>query len=179
MSVAELSIKRDILGEARIGFRCIEGGEGMEDSIRVKITCSPDIVAARQQGRSMAARLGFSGSDLTIIATAISEVARNIVEHAKKGEIILKAVEGNSRHGIVIIAQDEGPGIADVTRALQDGFSTGEGMGLGLPGAKRLMDTFEIVSRIGQGTTIIMKKWMRGAKFQNSLQNNSLESGRR
>jgi len=134
----------------------------MTDEIRVRITCPPDIVMARQQGRSLAAQLGFLGSDLTIIATAISEVARNIVEHAKKGEIILKSVDGNPHRGIVIIAQDEGPGILDITRALQDGFSTGKGLGLGLPGTKRLMDEFEIHSEIGKGTTVTMKKWKHG-----------------
>jgi serine/threonine-protein kinase RsbT len=133
----------------------------MTDEIRVKITCPSDIVMARQQGRGLAAKLGFSGSDLTIIATAISEVARNIVEHAGKGGIILKSVEENPRRGIVIIAEDEGPGIPDIARALQDGFSTGKGLGLGLPGTKRLMDEFEISSEVGKGTTICMRKWTR------------------
>ena len=131
----------------------------MTDEIRVKITCPSDIVMARQQGRGLSAKLGFLGSDLTIIATAISEVARNIVEHAGKGEIILRSVEENPRRGIVIIAEDEGPGIPDIARALQDGFSTGKGLGLGLPGTKRLMDEFEISSEVGKGTTISMKKW--------------------
>jgi serine/threonine-protein kinase RsbT len=133
----------------------------MADEIRVKINSSPDIVMARQHGRSMAAQLGFSGSDLTIVATAISELARNIVEHAKSGEIILKAVDGNPKRGIIVIAQDEGPGIPDVDRALQDGYTTGKGLGLGLPGSKRLMDEFEISSVVGKGTTIIMKKWRK------------------
>jgi serine/threonine-protein kinase RsbT len=131
----------------------------MTDEIQVKITCPSDIVIARQQGRSLAAKLGFSGSDLTIIATAISEVARNIVEHAGKGGITLKSVEENPRRGLIIIAQDEGPGIPDIARALQDGFSTGKGLGLGLPGTKRLMDEFEITSDVGKGTTVCMKKW--------------------
>ena len=133
----------------------------MEDEIRVKIASSPDIVMARQHGRSMAAQLGFSGSDLTIVATAISELARNIVEHAKSGEIILKSVDGNPKRGIIVIAQDEGPGIPDVARALQDGYTTGKGLGLGLPGSKRLMDEFEISSEVGKGTRIIMKKWIK------------------
>ena len=131
----------------------------MKSEIRVKITCPQDIVMARQQGRSLASQLGFAGSDLTIIATAISEVARNIVEHAGKGGIILQSVEENPRRGLIIIAHDEGPGIPDITRALQDGYSTGKGLGLGLPGTKRLMDEFEIVSEVGKGTTISMKKW--------------------
>ena len=133
----------------------------MEDEIRVKIASSPDIVMARQHGRSMAAQLGFSGSDLTIVATAISEIARNILEHAITGEITLKSVNGNSKRGIIIIAQDEGPGIPDVDRALQDGYTTGKGLGLGLSGSKRLMDEFEISSEVGKGTTITMKKWTK------------------
>jgi serine/threonine-protein kinase RsbT len=108
----------------------------------IPISSVADIMTAREHGRSLAIKLGFSGSDPIIITTAISEIARNIVEHAEKGKIILQLVKENSRHGIAIIAQDEGPGIPDVTRAMQDGFSTGGGLGLGLPGAKRLMDGF-------------------------------------
>ena len=109
----------------------------------------------------MAAQLGFSGSSLTVIATAISEVARNIVEYAKAGEIVLSPIYQNPKRGILIVARDEGPGIPDVSRALQDGFSTGKGLGLGLPGAKRLMDEFEIASAPGTGTTVTMKRWFR------------------
>jgi serine/threonine-protein kinase RsbT len=133
----------------------------MANEIRVKITSSPDIVMARQHGRIMAAHLGFSGSDLTIIGTVISEIARNIVEHAKSGEITLKSANGNSKRGIIVVAQDEGPGIPDIDRALQDGYTTGKGLGLGLPGSKQLMDEFEISSVVGQGTTIMMKKWTK------------------
>ena len=125
----------------------------------IPICSFADIVTAREQARSLAVKLGFSGSDPIIITTAISEIARNIVEHAEKGEIILRSVKENSRHGISIIAQDGGPGIPDVARAMQDGFSTGDGLGLGLPGAKRLMDEFKIISVVGKGTTIHMKKW--------------------
>ena len=131
----------------------------MVDEIRVKITSSPDIVRARQHGRSMAAQLGFSGSDLTIVATAISELARNIVEYAKSGEITLKTLNGNSKRGIIIIALDEGQTIHDVDRALQDGYTTGNGPGL--PGSKRLMGEFEISSEVGKGTTIALKKWTK------------------
>jgi serine/threonine-protein kinase RsbT len=129
-------------------------------------TCVPidrdgDIIAARQKARELATHVGFSGSDLTLIATAISEVARNIVVYADHGEIVLSAAQRGGQRGILVIARDEGPGIPDVERAMRDGFSTGKSLGLGLPGARRLMDEFEIVSEVGKGTTITMRKWTR------------------
>jgi serine/threonine-protein kinase RsbT len=127
----------------------------------VLINRDGDIVAARQKGRALATQAGFSGSDLTIIATAISEIARNIVVYAQRGEMSLSIVEKDGRHGILVIARDEGPGIADITQAMRDGFSTANSLGLGLPGAKRLMDEFEITSAVGRGTTITMRKWTR------------------
>ncbi len=127
---------------------------------RVPIKHEADIVTARQQGRALASQLGFSSIDQTFIATAISEVARNIIVHARSGEISLRTVQGNDgKPGIVIVARDEGPGIPDVVRAMQNGYSTINSLGLGLPGAKRMMDEFEIVSEVGKGTTIMMKKW--------------------
>lgn len=132
----------------------------MADEVRIPITHEADIVLARQHGRELAARIGFSGSDLTVIATAISEIVRNIVAYAKYGELHLSAVKDGSRRGILIVARDRGPGITDVARAMTDGFSTGGSLGLGLPGARRLMDEFDIVSAVGQGTTVSMKKWM-------------------
>lgn len=128
---------------------------------RIPVIGDVDIVSARQRGRALAAELGFSGADLTMIATAISEVTRNIVEYAKRGEIVLSLVQEGGKRGIVIVARDEGPGIPDIAQALQDGYSTGKGLGLGLPGAKRLMDEFDIVSEVGKGTTVTMKKWRR------------------
>lgn len=128
---------------------------------RVAINADTDIVVARQQGRTLAERAGFAGSDLTVIATAISEVARNILEHAKKGEIVLRFVHQSGKNGIVVVALDEGPGIPDIALAMQDSYSTGRGLGLGLPGTRRLMDEFEIVSKVGKGTTVTMKKWKR------------------
>jgi serine/threonine-protein kinase RsbT len=126
----------------------------------VAIDSAADIVAARQQGRSLAATLGFSASDLTVIATAISEVARNIVEHAGRGEIQLALCQNGSKQGVCVVARDDGPGILDVAKALLDGYSTHRGLGLGLPGARRLMDEFEIVSQLGRGTTVTMRKWV-------------------
>jgi len=133
----------------------------MVSDIIISIVSEADIVAARQKGRALGAQLGFSSSDQTVIATAISEVARNIVIYARQGEIILKTVLQNNRNGIEIIARDRGPGIPDIARALQDGYSTSKSLGLGLPGAKRMMDEFDIVSKVGKGTTITMKKWVK------------------
>jgi serine/threonine-protein kinase RsbT len=118
-------------------------------------------MVARQEGRRLAEQAGMNGSDLTVVATAISEVARNIVEYAKHGEIALKIVQHSNRRGIQVIARDQGPGIADIDRAMQDGYSTGKGLGLGLPGSRRLMDEFEITSKPGKGTTVRMIKWLR------------------
>jgi serine/threonine-protein kinase RsbT len=126
----------------------------------VPIRSSADIVTARGCGRALAAALGFSGSDLTVIATAISELACNIIEHATTGEIVVSPEVADGRPGIVIVARDNGPGIADVSRALSAGCSTGPGLGLGLPGVRRLMDDFEITSNGGQGTTVSVRKWL-------------------
>jgi serine/threonine-protein kinase RsbT len=126
----------------------------------VSISSSADIVTARQRGRALAAALGFSGSDLTVIATAISELARNIIEYATTGEIVLSQEDSEGRPGIVIVARDEGPGIPDLSRALSAGYSTGPGLGLGLPGVRRLMDDFVITSDAGRGTTVSVRKWL-------------------
>ncbi len=107
----------------------------------------------------MAAELGFSSGDATLIATAISELARNIVSYARRGSITLKSIQGSSRVGILVLAEDDGPGILDIRQALRDGFSTSGSLGLGLPGVRRLMDDFEITSQPGQGTTVVVKKW--------------------
>ena len=127
--------------------------------IRVAINSDQDIVLARQKGRAMAAELGFSSGDATLIATAISELARNIVSYARKGEIALKGIQGSSRVGVLVVASDNGPGIPDISQALRDGFSTSGSLGLGLPGVRRLMDEFEITSLPGRGTTVRVKKW--------------------
>jgi len=118
-----------------------------------------DIVAARQRGRALALGIGFSPGDATLIATAISELARNIVTYAKRGEIRLIPIELNGKRGLTVVAKDEGAGIPDIRQALQDGYSTAGRLGLGLPGVKRLMDEMEIVSEVGVGTTVTAKKW--------------------
>ena len=120
-----------------------------------------DVVAARQRGRAMAIELGFAGCDGTLIATAISEVARNILLYAQRGEIVLGCVEIGGRRGLSIQARDSGPGIPDLRRALTDGYSTSRGLGLGLPGSRRLMDEFAIESEVGRGTNVTMTKWVR------------------
>ncbi len=127
--------------------------------IVVAIRSDGDIVAARQQGRSLAAAIGFTATDATLIATAISELARNIVMYAGQGEVMMRSVEIAQRKGIVIVARDSGPGIRSLENVLRDGYSTSGGLGLGLPGVKRLMDEFAIESELGQGTMITVKKW--------------------
>jgi serine/threonine-protein kinase RsbT len=128
---------------------------------RVEIRGDADIVMARKAGRELGVAAGLSGSDLTLIATAISEIARNILSYARSGEMIISAQDEPGRRGLLVVARDEGPGIADVNLALQDGYSTGKSLGLGLPGARRLMDEFEIVSQVGKGVTVTMRKWAR------------------
>ena len=125
----------------------------------VAINSDQDIVIARQKGRALATELGFSPVDSTFLATAISELARNIVMYAKEGEIVVRLVNANEKLGIVVIARDKGPGIADIRQTLQDGYSTSRSLGLGLPGVRRLMDEFEIESQIGIGTVVTIKKW--------------------
>ena len=109
--------------------------------------------------RELATELGFSRTDGTLVATAISEVARNIVSHAGEGEIELSPVFEPRRYGLVVVARDSGPGIRDVESAMRDGYSTRGSLGLGLPGARRLMDEFAIDSEPGRGTVVTMKKW--------------------
>jgi serine/threonine-protein kinase RsbT len=127
----------------------------------VPIRADVDVVIARQKIRGLVSDLRFSGSELTLIATAISEVARNIVSYAGSGEIVMRVAQRGQRRGIIIVARDKGPGIADIERAMEDGFSTSRGLGLGLPGSKRLMDEFKLVSEVGKGTEITMTKWER------------------
>ena len=132
----------------------------MDTEIRVPITADSDMLPARAEGRALADHLGFSRTDATLIATAISEVARNILVHAGSGEIILMPVQEHDRYGVVVVARDEGPGIRDVNAAIEEGYSGVNGSsGLGLPGARRLMDEFELASRLGDGTTVTMRKW--------------------
>jgi serine/threonine-protein kinase RsbT len=133
------------------------------DELSLPIAADVDVVQARLQGRELAAGAGFSTGDQTVIAAAISEIARNILMYAKQGQITLRVVPNGDRQGVgvEVIARDRGPGIRDIARAMQDGYSTSGGLGLGLPGARRLMDEFEVISVVGEGTTVMMKKWRR------------------
>jgi serine/threonine-protein kinase RsbT len=131
------------------------------DEVRVAIRGDADAVTARQAGRAVALQLGFSRTDATFVATAISEIARNITAHAGSGEITIASISENGRDGMVVIARDDGPGIADVPAVMRRAFASGVGLGIGLWGARRLMDDLEIASERGRGTTVTMKKWCR------------------
>lgn len=130
------------------------------EQVVIAVKMSNDIVTARQAGRELAEELGFTLTDRTMISTAISEVARNITSYAGSGEIRLQVDEREGRRALVVQAKDQGPGIIDIARAMEDGYSTGLGLGLGLPGAKRLMDGMAIESAPGQGTLVEMWKWV-------------------
>jgi len=130
------------------------------NEVRVVVDADRDVVTARQKGRELAARASFSATQLTVISTAISEVARNIVRFAKRGEIVVSLIgDDDDVVGVTIVASDVGPGIEDLRRALEDGFTTYGGLGLGLGGCRRLMDEFAISSEAGRGTTVTMSKW--------------------
>ena len=130
-----------------------------ETAARVDIQSDRDILAARQNGRALAGSLGFTSTNLTVVAAVISELARNILVYAKRGELFVGIVGTNGRQGIEIIARDRGPGIVDVDRAMRVGYSTSGNLGLGLPGVRRLVDEFEIESKVGRGTTVTARKW--------------------
>jgi len=132
---------------------------GDENNFRISaaITCAEDVVVARQRGRTLARAMGFSASDATLVAAAISELARNIVKYAGRGELLI----GKDDDGMLfVVARDQGPGIADLESAMQPGYSTSGGLGMGLPGVKRIADSFEIVSN-SRGTTVTMRKRKR------------------
>jgi serine/threonine-protein kinase RsbT len=131
------------------------------NEIRVPVSSDNDLVSARREGRVLAEKMGFSASEATLIATAISELARNIVNYARNGEIHICLIDNGSRRGITIVARDQGPGIADIKLAVQAGYSTSGGLGLGLPGVRRIMDEFDISSEPNRGTTITVTKWTR------------------
>lgn len=131
----------------------------MPAEVQVPIDSESDIVLARQKARELAAACGFTGSEQTIVALAVSEIARNIVSYAGRGRMLLCLLEDGARRGLRITAEDHGPGIADIELAMRDGYSTARSLGMGLPGAKRVMDDFDLRSTPGQGTTVTMTKW--------------------
>ena len=137
----------------------MDGDARMDGDVHIPIASEADLVPARAQGRSLALALGFSATDATLIATAISEIARNIVVHVGNGEIVMQRVIEDRRHGLRVVARDEGSGIRDVEAALEFGYASRGGLGLGLPGARRLMDEFVVNSATDRGTTVTMTKW--------------------
>ena len=128
---------------------------------RIAIDSDADVVTARQRARALAVSLDMPSTDQTLLATAISEIARNITTYAGEGEVTLRVVERPGSHGVEVVASDAGPGIEDVERAMQDGYTTGNGLGLGLPGTRRLVDDFQLETTPGVGTTIRLVKWTR------------------
>jgi serine/threonine-protein kinase RsbT len=133
----------------------------MDNKEQTPIQSTIDIVRVRERGRDIARRIGFSSAEATLIAAAISEIARNMLDHAKGGQVTMKTVRQGHQTGIYILAKDHGPGISDVDKAMEYGYSTYGGLGVGLPGVKSMMDEFHIVTRVGKGTTITMKKWVK------------------
>lgn len=129
---------------------------------KVRIASEADIVSARQASREIALQIGFGATDMALIATAVSELARNISQYAGSGRIEMRIVESGASRGISIVAHDDGPGIPNLDLAMRDGYSTGGGLGLGLPGTKRMMDDFELTSEPGKGTTVAVVKWLGG-----------------
>lgn len=125
----------------------------------VPVASVNDIVTARLQGRVLAEGLGFSAGEATLVATAISELARNIVQYAGRGDIVLRTITNGTKRGVVVVARDHGPGIADLKLAVRSGYSTSGGLGLGLPGVRRIVDDFQIVSNRQDGTTVTVTKW--------------------
>ena len=126
----------------------------------VPIRSSEDVVRMRQWVRARAVGMGFTLVDQTKLVTAASELARNILEHGGgEGQVQLEVVTHNARNGIQLTFEDKGPGIADIEQALKDGFTSGVGLGLGLGGAKRLVNQFDIASRVGEGTRVTITRW--------------------
>jgi serine/threonine-protein kinase RsbT len=141
------------------------GGHGASDArggpppLRISIRSEADVAAARARARMLALQQGLAEAGACAVATAVSEIAWNIVVHAGRGEVLLAPAVKSGRRGVIAVARDRAPGIADVARAMEDGFSTRRGLGLGLSAARRLMDEFEIESAVGAGTTVTMRKW--------------------
>jgi serine/threonine-protein kinase RsbT len=131
----------------------------MDGEVRIPISTDADLVPARAEGRALALSLGFSATDATLIATAISEIGRNIVVHVGTGEIVMQPVIEDRRNGLRVIARDQGAGIRDIEAALEFGYASRGGLGLGLPGARRLMDEFVVDSETDRGTIVTMTKW--------------------
>jgi serine/threonine-protein kinase RsbT len=126
----------------------------------LEVRASPDVDAARRSVQALAAAIGMDDSNQDMLGTATSELARNMLDHGGGGHVLIEVVHSERGEGVRVTFDDHGPGIADIAQAMEDGYSTGTGMGLGLPGAKRLVDDFEIASRDGHGTRVIIKRWV-------------------
>jgi serine/threonine-protein kinase RsbT len=131
----------------------------ISEEVSLRITSDADLVTARAEARALANALGFSRTDATLIATAVSEIARNIIVHAGGGEMEMTPLESDTRYGLRVVASDHGPGMRDAAAALADGYAGRGGLGLGLPGVRRLVDEFAIETQLDEGTTVTMIKW--------------------
>jgi len=133
----------------------------MDDERVLKVERDVDVIYIREVGREMAAEAGFGVLDQTRITTAIAELARNIIVHANCGLVVIRKVQRGDKIGIEIVCKDEGPGIEDIDKALKEGYTTSGGLGIGMAGAKRLMDEFHVESVQDKGTTVIVRKWLK------------------
>jgi anti-sigma regulatory factor (Ser/Thr protein kinase) len=131
----------------------------ISEQVSLRIESDADLVVARAQARALADALGFSRTDATLLATAVSEITRNIIIHAGEGEIEMTPLYSDTRYGLRVVATDRGPGIRHADKALEDGYAGRGGLGLGLPGVRRLVDEFEIETELDSGTTVTMVKW--------------------
>jgi serine/threonine-protein kinase RsbT len=130
-----------------------------EIACRLILADESDVGVARRRARKLGEQQGLLANAVEALATAVSEIARNVIVHAGRGELVLGVVHNGGRVGIEAVARDDGPGIPSLEDAMRDGYSTGNGLGLGLPGAQRLVDEFEIRSIVGEGTTVTLRKW--------------------
>jgi serine/threonine-protein kinase RsbT len=148
-----------LIFDSEMGRICVNRLVPVTFGAHVDIVNDDDVIAARQKCRMLAAEVGFSPLDQAMLAAVITELARNIVEYAGRGEVVLQAIEDADRRGVAVIARDHGPGIPNIKEALQASYSVAGGLGLGLRGAKGLMDSLEIISVPGKGTTVTARKW--------------------
>jgi len=133
----------------------------MGDERVLKVQKDLDVIYIREVGREVSAEIGFGVLDQTRITTAISELARNVIVHADCGLVVIKKIQTGDKIGIVIICKDEGPGIEDIDKALKEGYTSSGGLGIGMAGARRLMDEFHVESIPEKGTTVVVKKWLK------------------
>ena len=131
-----------------------------KNQIRIPVRDETGIAWSVMEARKAAMAIGFDEVICQMIATAVSELANNIVKYAGRGEIMMERINAKNRAGMAVIARDSGPGIEDIQKAMADHYSTGDTLGLGLPGVKRMMDEFELTSEPGKRTTVTIRKWL-------------------